>query len=717
MSVAKVKTSNALDGMKVEDGNDSLNTFIRQAIGKEPLLSLPRSGDSPVQWIQLLHALDHQDLPGWPLLSPLKIPMQKCDKCNREFFSSINYRRHIRVHHRLRKLDKDSSKNRDLLGAFWDKLSADEAKEIVSLKNSTMEDVPGATVIKSLASLIRKPGFPVMPQFCIKAGSSLLDIIQARPLRFPLSSQELFAILDDASEKTFLSGPTLLMQRYIFDKEVGKIGLETKNLVAFTCFMLEQKLVEAWLADKDAEALRFQKLLVEEEEAAQRRQAEILERKRQKRLRQKEQKAKDQKNGEKVNLEDSFDITENEASSDVPGNLSSLELDIRITDAPSDPVPSSLEVPQLPDSEEGPDFENEAELGSDYSDFSSSQTVEPQRALGGGHQHLRITSWHVPRKQCPVSGALHEFHGSNSSKLEFKHKHVNQDSRAAYPLSSKKVWSRKLKPEKEDKNLKLRVHEAFSPAGLDKKHELLIGSIAVALRSPCSPEDSDNLVEIENAYRVERQVQKQDIHSLSGRPDTLQCVTNQPRGKLWRPVSRNGVKDSVIENGNRASEVDENAAVKDDCQTLADENLLISARVDGSDHGNEDSSAQVVAGNPGNLEFSSHSARAGNPGNLEFSSQSAQAFLAERWKEAIAADHVKLLLLPESEPPGSPKTQTDSQGSPEFGERSILGNAENRIVNGGNFGSLASGIAKVGNRERLDKSFKKKYIPKQRGGT
>ena len=62
MSVARVKTSNALDGMKVEEGNDSLNTFIRQAIGKEPLLSLPRTGDSPVQWIQLLHALDHQGI-------------------------------------------------------------------------------------------------------------------------------------------------------------------------------------------------------------------------------------------------------------------------------------------------------------------------------------------------------------------------------------------------------------------------------------------------------------------------------------------------------------------------------------------------------------------------------------------------------------------------------------------------------------------------------
>ncbi|KAK4793327.1 hypothetical protein SAY86_023762 [Trapa natans] len=74
-----------------------------------------------------------------PLLSPVKIKMQKCDKCNREFFSPINYRRHAHVQHRLKKLDKDSLKNRDLLRVFWDKLSADEAKEIVALKNATME--------------------------------------------------------------------------------------------------------------------------------------------------------------------------------------------------------------------------------------------------------------------------------------------------------------------------------------------------------------------------------------------------------------------------------------------------------------------------------------------------------------------------------------------------------------------------------------------------
>lgn len=294
----------------------------------------------------------------------------------------------------------------------------------------------------------------------------------------------------------------------------------------------------------------------------------------------------------------------------MPGNLSSSELDMRITDAPSDPVPSLHEVPQHPDSEEGPDFENESGLGSDYPDFNNFQNVEAQRVHGGSHQHLRITSWHVPRKQRPASGALHEFNGSSSSKPEFKHKHVNQDSRAAYTFNNKKVWSRKLKPEKEDKNLNFRVHEAFSPAGPDKKRELLIGSIAVALRSPCSPEDSYNLGEIENGYRVECQVQKQDIYSLSSRPETLQFSPNQPRGKLWRPVSRSGIKDSVLENGNRASEGDENAAVKGDCQTLADENLLMSARVNGNDHGNEDSSAQAGAENPGNLEFWSHSARA-----------------------------------------------------------------------------------------------------------
>lgn len=60
MPLPKLKASGAVDTMKVDDGNDSLDTFIRQAIGKEPFLSFSRANDSPVQWVQLLHALDQQ---------------------------------------------------------------------------------------------------------------------------------------------------------------------------------------------------------------------------------------------------------------------------------------------------------------------------------------------------------------------------------------------------------------------------------------------------------------------------------------------------------------------------------------------------------------------------------------------------------------------------------------------------------------------------------
>ena len=62
MPVAKLLGTGVPDAMKSEEGTDSLDTFIRQAVGKEPLFSFSRTGDSPVQWIQLLHALDQQGI-------------------------------------------------------------------------------------------------------------------------------------------------------------------------------------------------------------------------------------------------------------------------------------------------------------------------------------------------------------------------------------------------------------------------------------------------------------------------------------------------------------------------------------------------------------------------------------------------------------------------------------------------------------------------------
>lgn len=60
MPVTKLMTTGTIDSMRSNDGNEGVDTFVRQTIGKEPLLSFSRAGESSVQWIQLLHALDQQ---------------------------------------------------------------------------------------------------------------------------------------------------------------------------------------------------------------------------------------------------------------------------------------------------------------------------------------------------------------------------------------------------------------------------------------------------------------------------------------------------------------------------------------------------------------------------------------------------------------------------------------------------------------------------------
>ncbi|XWS50489.1 hypothetical protein CRYUN_Cryun12cG0091600 [Craigia yunnanensis] len=623
MSVAKLKAANSADVMKSEEPNDSLDTFIRQATGKEPFLSFSRAGDSPVQWIQLLHALDQQDHPGWPLLTPLKVQMQKCDKCSREFCSPINYRRHIRVHHRLKKLDKDSAKNRDLLAAFWDKMSEDEAKEVISFKDVSLEEVPGSSVIKSLITLVKRPGFSALPQVCLRAGSALLDIVQASPSRFPISSQELFSILDDASERTFLCGAAVSMQKYIFDGEAGKIGLETKNLVACTCFLVEQKLVKAWLADKDAEALRCQKLLVEEEEAAQKRQVELLERKRQKKLRQKEQKAKEQRHGEM---------------------------------------------------EEG-----------------TSQNVERQMGQVGGRRHIVVARWQTP----PTSqrGVLNGFHASQNShgfKFGGMTKHGTNRERAAAIGSSNKMWSRKPKAVNNGESLKTRAEkQTANQLDQNKNHEVLIGSISVTL-GHCSRDEGNNLAEARDRSLAECQIpKKNNVQEMSSKLDHVQGVTNQSTNKFWRPVSRHGSKSSLpVQNGVREFE-GEVIAEKDGVQTSSSESCLRSCATDGSNG--------VVSMNLSTLEESVE------PGSLQFDSYASKAFLAQRWKEAIAGEHVTLVLSPNLDPTGCSEVEIDSY--------------EKWADNPGTIEASTGGAAKGKFRTKPEKGAKIKYIPKQRSAT
>ncbi|XVF09899.1 hypothetical protein REPUB_Repub07fG0136800 [Reevesia pubescens] len=692
MPVAKLKAANSADVMKSEEPNDSLDTFIRQAIGKEPFLSFSRAGDSPVQWIQLLHALDQQDTPGWPLLTPLKLQMQKCEKCSREFCSPINYRRHIRVHHRLKKLDKDSAKNRDLLAAFWEKLSEDEAKEVLSFQDVSLVEVPGSSVIKSLATLVKRPGFSALPQVCLRAGSALLDLVQARTSRFPISSQELFSILDDASERTFLCGAAVSMQKYIFDGEAGKIGLETKNLVACTSFLVEQKLVKAWLADKDAEALRFQKLLVEEEEAAQKRQVELLERKRQKKLRQKEQKAKEQRYWEmeegKENMDDSLEVdTPTETSS----HLAAFDSDGQNPVKSTDQVLPSLDPILFSNPEDDVDYEIQMGFSNRYCDSGTSQNVERRMEQVGGRQRIGVARWKtLPKSHRGVLNGLHGSQNSHGFKFGVLNKHGTNREMVAATGNSNKMWSRKPKAVNDGESLKIRAEKHAANQLENKNHEVLIGSISVTLGN-CSHHKGNNLADTRDRCPAESQIpKKNNIQEKFCKPDPVQGVTSRSTSKFWRPVSRNESKSSLpVQHDVREFE-EEMIAEKDGVQISSNESCLRSCAADDSDG--------VVS-----MNLSSTLEESVQPGSLQFDSHTAKSFLAQRWTEAIAGEHVTLFLSPNLDPPGCSEVEIDS--------------SEKWMVKVGAFEASTGGAAKGKFSTRPEKGAKIEYIPKQRSAT
>ncbi|KAB5532474.1 hypothetical protein DKX38_019144 [Salix brachista] len=658
-----VKPVNSItDVMRPDEGNDSsLDTFIRDTIGKQPLLSFSRPNDNPVQWIQLLHALDQPDYPGWPLLTPLKVQMQKCSKCSREFCSSINYRRHLRVHHRLKRLDKDSAKNRDLLGAFWDKLSEDEGKEILSFKDVTFEvspidfvelvEVPGSSIIRSLTTVIRKPGISSLTQSCWRAGSTLLDLVQGRPSRFPLSSEQLFSILDDASEKTFLCGTA----------------------------------INAWLAEQDAEALRCQNLLVEEEEAAQRRQVELLERKRQKKLRLKEQKEKEQRLDDKVDdkecIEDTLEAVP-QAEQSCP--LAISDSDSLGSETLPDDVPSSLEPLQLPRTDEDFDLENHMGCGGGRSMLQ-----------GKSYRHVVVAQWHAPLKSQwnHLSYGFHANQNSHAPKPGTKQKHGNQRDFNFKPgpvMNGNRKWSRKPKPEYNGESLKDRVQkEVVTGLDHDKKGEVLIGSISVTL-GDCSHDGGNNSDGVRDDCLVEHEIlKKKNVQEKHYRPDLVQCGSSRSTVKLWRPVSRNGTKGQmIIENVSRECHHDSIDGKGED--QIFNDSSLRSCAMDNTFGGMENDSL------PGKLL----------PGVMQFTSHEARAFLAERWKEAIAAEHVKLAL--------SPGNQIATNHSSDISKHNDISSAENESVDVEAQESSTSGADRAKYKTKPDNGVKLKYIPKQR---
>ncbi|KAL9163308.1 hypothetical protein ABFS82_06G032400 [Erythranthe guttata] len=649
MPATKLYSSGTLNAMKSGGGNDPLDTLIRQATGKEPLLPFSKTVESPVQWIQLLHALEQPDLPGWPLLAPVKVQMQKCEKCSQEFCSPINYRRHSRVHRRSLNINKECHKNRDLLAAFWDKLSVEMAKEVVSFADVMLKEIPGSSLTTALASSLRKPGVWTFPQIYVKAGATLLDIIQAKPSRLPISSQELFSILDDASERTFLcAGTAESMQTFVFYGETTKDSTDLKNLVATTSFLLEQKLMKAWIADKDAEALRCQKLLVEEEEAAQRRQALLLERKRQKKRRQKEQKVREQFDGCNEDLNVIVDVVDRPTSTEASGPSSPSDSSSSLTDRPTN-LDSILE-PMLPQSKESDqDIEANVDFSTEHVEKGDSHTKKLQMVVVNSHRQLTTNRWQIPKSQRNSQHGLHVNPNLQTLKPEPVRKLGPSKDRSL--MNGSKVWTKKLKIDSDGEKTKPPpLQREISHQIKENNCEVIIGSISVALNG-CVARNQDSSTDAQDNGNTQHPIilKKKNASEKPVKANNVQSGTTRVAYKLWRPREIKSITPVDRVNGD--------------------------SQISGQTRFDED------AGCDNTKQYRVRSDENGGQQCMPFSSNAAKEFLAKRWKEAIAADHVKLVL-----------SKGHEQPLPGCSGRSV----------------------QVQFSKKSDKSVKLKYIPKQK---
>ncbi|KAK9665492.1 hypothetical protein RND81_14G115200 [Saponaria officinalis] len=553
---------------------------------------------------------------AWSGYPSMKIQMQKCGKCSREFCSTISYRRHLRLHRRKLNLDKDSAtKYRGLLQVFWDKLSVEEAMEIVSLDDFSLGVISGSLIVKALASFVRKSIYTSLPQSYVNSGGVLLDIVQGRSTRFPISSQELFDILDDASENTFLcAGTAELVQKFVFNGDAGQIGLEMRNLIACTSFLVEQKLVKAYLAYKDAEALRCQKLLVDEEDAAQKRQAALIEKKRLKKLRQKEQRAKELPNAGNDNSPEnsppsprsSSPADDNDAISEMP------EISPDATTEHSEPLNEGDNVE---------DQENRLpELGAhqkEYPDSGAYQNSERRRLHRDGQRQVVNCLWQAPKSHKYPNG-FQTNHNYQTPKPGGSQKRATNGA---------KVWS--VKPKSETSEVSSKPRSLIETPKLPcQERKLLIGSIPVPLgnrtirgqvgdRGGASESNASELSIPEENGTCQRPVQG----------DGNQGTANFSAVALsrdLRPENRHDDGSQLpICNNNGPSKV----------SRVLNDNELVKPTdvVESTSKGFENKSDSCVEG--------------GREGG--FSSHLAQAFLSQRWKEAITADHVELVLSSE----------------------------------------------------------------------
>lgn len=329
------------------------------------------------------------------------------------------------------------------------------------------------------------------------------------------------------------------------------------------------------------------------------RQAELLEKRRQKKLRQKEQKAKEHSHGEKVDDKESTDDTlEAELLAET-----SVACDFQ-THVPDLTRHSALSNIQCNETDENVDPESQRGFGHGQSCSSIGSIAERRIMQGSGRQRL-VARWQMlPKSQWVVQNGVHVGESTQASKLGAMHNRgTHRNLRTA--SSSGKVWSRKPKPEFDRENLKARVqNEVLHEPNQIKNHEVLIGSISVTLGNRG---EEGNTFSAWDDCLAEHHLPKNNVQDKPNRPDSAQSGMSRSTVKLWRPVSRHGTEIPMpVQNGSSEVKCDVTAEMGHS-ETLPNESRARLYVMDG--HKQEIPNSSISLDETGNVGFSSHAAR------------------------------------------------------------------------------------------------------------
>lgn len=230
------------------------------------------------------------------------------------------------------------------------------------------------------------------------------------------------------------------------------------------------------------------------------RQAELLERKKRKKLRQKELREKDQKKDAKEDESTTSEEQQYPAESSSPLSAASDSEAQRPDSIPIDDS-SSLEDPQVLETNNGRNDETQAPMVDDGG-FGNGQNMQRRNGRRSNG-----------------------FHANHAPKLGGMRKNgINRDTR----VNTAKVWSRKS-----DNPKSISQHAAVSQLDQTKNSEFLIGSISVSfLKSGLSEEH----------YQTKCSEEEGRTKTVEVKPTSEQSTV-----KIWRPVSSQGRKVVAVD--------------------------------------------------------------------------------------------------------------------------------------------------------------------------